>query len=195
MIRTLLTALFGGSRNIVTEVAGAFRPNAEASAQRAADAQSAALAQFAAEFAHPKQGVFDRFIDALNRLPRPIMAFGTIGFFVFAMYDPIAFGKRMAALDLVPDFLWAILLSIIGFYFGARELKKFRDRGPRLSADDVTGVIDRMQQIEAQRPEPEPAPAATKAAVSRAEPRTDAPDAAPDAATGNAAIDAWRTGQ
>ena len=185
MIRTILATLFGGGRNAATEIIETFRPNAERSAQRAADAQTAAMAQFAAEFAQPRGGLFDRFVDGLNRLPRPIMALGTIGFFGLLVHDPIAFASRMQPLELVPAELWWLIGAVVSFYFGARELQKFRERGPRLSAEDVTGVIDKMKQIEALRPEE---PDATNAPGP-------ATEAAPGATTGNAAIDAWREGR
>ena len=78
-----------------------FRENSEKSAVRAHVLQQAALTQFATEFRNPRSG-FDRFIDGMNRLPRPAMAFGVLGLFITAMVDPIWFADRMAGLSLVP---------------------------------------------------------------------------------------------
>ena len=95
LITGLMSALFGDGRNMVTETVEVFRENSENAAQRAAMGKQAALAQFAQEFRLPRKGLFDRFIDGLNRLPRPALALGTIGLFVAAMYAPVWFGERM----------------------------------------------------------------------------------------------------
>lgn len=124
VIGNLFDLVFGGSRNAVAETVEVFRENAEKAAVRGQDAQSAALAQFAAEFGGPKQGWFDRFVDGLNRLPRPLLALGTIALFVAAMVDPIWFGARMTGMALVPEPLWWLMGAIVSFYFGARYQAK-----------------------------------------------------------------------
>lgn len=88
-------------------------------------AHRAALAQFAAEFGEQPSG-FDRAVNGLNRLPRPFLAFGTLGLFIYAMADPSGFSIRMTGLAVVPDPLWWLLGAIVGFYFGARELHHMR---------------------------------------------------------------------
>ncbi len=80
VVTEVFGSVFGGGRNVVTETAEVFRVNVEAQAQRDSEASHAALAQFAAEFGGARQGWFDQFVDGLNRLPRPVMAFGVIGF-------------------------------------------------------------------------------------------------------------------
>ena len=112
----------------VVDVAEVFRPNAENEAQRTADFQSSSLSQFQSEFAHERKGWFDRFIDGVNRLPRPIMALGTMALLGSAMYDPIWFNERMIGLAYVPDPLWWLLGAVVSFYFGARELHHSRTR-------------------------------------------------------------------
>jgi Holin of 3TMs, for gene-transfer release len=67
-------------------------------------------------------------VNGLNRLPRPLLAFGTIGLFVYAMVDPVAFAQRMVGLNAVPEPLWWLLGAIVAFYFGARETHYFRNR-------------------------------------------------------------------
>ena len=78
--------------------------------------------QFASEFGGPSRGSFDDFVNGLNRLPRPTLALGTVGLFIFAMIDPYAFSSRMDGLNTVPEQLWWLLGAIVSFYFGAREL-------------------------------------------------------------------------
>ena len=127
VIDVLFGSLFGNGRNVVRETAEVFRVNAEAHSQRNAAFSTAALQQFAAEFAHPKKGLFDRFVDGLNRIPRPAMALGVLGLMVTAMADPIWFASRMQGIALVPDPLWWLLGAIVSFYFGARSQAKNAD--------------------------------------------------------------------
>lgn len=124
LIDRVLTLVFGGGRNAVAETAEVFRVNAENADARAAELQSAALAQLAAEFGLERKGWYDRFIDGLNRVPRPAMALGTLGLFVSAMVDPIWFSERMQGIALVPEPLWWLLGAIVSFYFGARHQAK-----------------------------------------------------------------------
>ena len=124
LITQVMTFLFGGGRNVVTETVEVFRENAERGAVRDADAKSAALAQFATEFALQNRGGFDRFIDGINRLPRPMLALGTIGLFVTAMYNPTWFTTRMQGVAMVPEPLWWLMGAIVSFYFGARHQVK-----------------------------------------------------------------------
>jgi hypothetical protein len=127
LIDRVLGLLFGGAGNVVKETAEVFRENAEGRAEREAALSHAALAQFAAEFAGPRPGLFDRAIDGLNRLPRPALALGTLGLFVAAMVDPVWFAARMQGVALVPEPLWWLMGAIVSFYFGARHQAKAQD--------------------------------------------------------------------
>lgn len=124
LMAMLLNGLFGGGRNVVRETVEVFRENTEASAQRGAEMRGQALAQHASEFSHPEKGGFDRFMDGVNRLPRPALALGIVALFVAAMIDPIWFSARMQGLALVPEPLWWLLGVIVSFYFGARHQTK-----------------------------------------------------------------------
>jgi hypothetical protein len=115
----------GGAAKGVAEV---FVPSATRRMELSAEAQGAALAQLGAEFGHAPEGWFDRVVNGLNRLPRPLLAFGTLGLFVHAMVDPEGFARRMVGLNAVPEPLWWLLGAIVAFYFGARETHYFRTR-------------------------------------------------------------------
>lgn len=112
----------------VKGVAEVFTPSATKRMELSAKAQMAALDEFGAEFANPSLSSFDRLINGLNRLPRPLLAFGTIGLFIYAMVDPQAFAGRMVGLNAVPEPLWWLLGAVVAFYFGARETFYFRNR-------------------------------------------------------------------
>lgn len=134
LIGDLLGVLMGGGRNAVRETVEVFRPNAEASEVREAARAQAALAQFAAEFQVARRGRFDRAVDGLNRLPRPMLALGTLGLFAAALVDPVWFAQRMQGLALVPEPLWWLMGAIVSFYFGARHQAKTQELQRALAA-------------------------------------------------------------
>jgi hypothetical protein len=151
-----------------TQVAEVFTPNATRRMELSAEAYRAALDEHGEEFKYARPGFFDRFVNGLNRMPRPMLALGTLGLFVFAMVDPVSFAERMVGLAYVPEPLWWLLGAIVSFYFGAREAYYFRSRQAR----DL------------------PAPAKGAAAAPAAGPGA-AADAAP--AEENAALSEWRS--
>ena len=189
MIGRIFGSLFGGGRNVIVETAEVFRPNAEASDQRTAEAQASALQQMAAEFGGGN-GAFNGLVNGLNRLPRPLITFGVLGLFISAMIDPIWFASRMEGLTLVPEPLWTLMGIIVGFYFGARELHKFRSGQMAREAariQDQTGqVVENIRALEALRADspgaadPGPDARATLNAVRAAE---------------NPALEDWRAGR
>lgn len=104
------------------EVAEVFVPNQSAAQEFEHLEHEAALKQYGHEYRLVQEGWFNQFVNGMNRLPRPVLALGTVGLFVFAMLDPKAFAQRMIGLDTVPHELWWLLGAIVSFYFGAREL-------------------------------------------------------------------------
>ena len=147
LIERMFTLVFGDQSNMVRETVEVFRENAEAGAQRGADARAQAMAQFGMEFVAPRKGKFDRFMDGLNRLPRPALALGTLGLFVSAMVSPLWFSERMQGIALVPEPLWWLLGVIVSFYFGARHQVKSQEF-QREIADTVARVPQVLQNIE-----------------------------------------------
>lgn len=152
----VLSFLFGGGRNVLRELAESFGENAEAGSQRGAALRGQAMAQFAAEFAGARPSRFDRIIDGVNRLPRPMMALGTLGMFVAAMVDPVWFAQRMQGIALVPEPLWWLLGVIVSFYFGARHQRKTQDFQREIAstmarAPEVMGNLDRLEALRSGR--------------------------------------------
>ncbi len=154
VIQQLAALLFGSGTNVVKETAEVFRENAEAGAGRDAELRSQALAQMAAEFALERKGRFDRFVDALNRLPRPAMAFGTLGLFVAAMVNPLWFAERMQGVALVPEPLWWLLGVIVSFYFGARHQAKTQDlqREMAVTLSRAPQMIENVRRLRSLEP-------------------------------------------
>lgn len=141
LIDLVLGAVFGSGRNVVRETAEVFRVNAEAASQRENDAVNTALQQHAGEFRDARQG-FDRFMDGLNRLPRPVMALGCIGLIGSSMASPVWFAERMQGLALVPEALWWLIGAVVSFYFGARHQAKGQD-----FHRDIASTVARMPQV------------------------------------------------
>ena len=185
MIERILGLLLGGGGNIVRDTAEVFRENTEAGAQRAASAQNQAMIQYAAEFGTASRGRFDRFMDGLNRLPRPALALGTLGMFVAAMIDPIWFASRMQGVSLVPEPLWWLLGVVVSFYFGARHQMKTQEFQSSIARTiaNAPQVAQSIQSIQAMRFD----------APNSAENDLDVPlYTAVDVAAANPALEDWR---
>lgn len=146
----LMGVLFGNGRNTLQETVQIFRENAEEGAKRSAEVQMEALRQHAAEFKIPRKGWFDRLIDGLNRLPRPMLALGTLALFISAMTEPVWFAERMQGIALVPEPLWWLLGVIVSFYFGARHQVKSQNF-QREIAETMSRVPQVVKNIETLR--------------------------------------------
>lgn len=196
LIDRVFGALFGSGGNLIQQTAEVFVENAEKGAARGAVLRGEALAQYAQEFAGTRRGLFDRVMDAINRLPRPALALGTLALFVAAMADPIWFATRMQGMALVPEPLWWLLGAIVSFYFGARHQLKNQQFQRQVAASVALTpqVLDNIQTLASLRSEPE----ATQKAIntSRSEPvlTQEVPSTLntdPKAFTQNAALQDW----
>ncbi len=156
-------ALGGGSLegigNAAEGLSEVFVPNATRALELAAQIQEATLEAASAEFQYAGSGWFDRAINGLNRVPRPMLALGTLALFGYAMTDPVGFAERMVGLNEVPEPLWWLLGAIVSFYFGARELHYARvpgvGRGSAGGASNRRGLRDRLGGVFGRRREAE----------------------------------------
>ncbi|WP_415184560.1 holin family protein [Phaeovulum sp.] len=130
----LIDKIIGGSAattalgNAAVGLAEVLTPNATKKMEASQAAYIAALDEHGAEFQYVRPGWFDRFVNGLNRMPRPMLALGTLALFISAMVDPVTFAQRMVGLGYVPEPLWWLLGAVVSFYFGAREAHYFRVR-------------------------------------------------------------------
>ena len=160
LIGNLFNLVFGSGRNVLVETAGAFRENAESGAARSKEVQLAAMAAHSAEFYPARRGWFDRAMDGVNRLPRPMMALGCLGLMISAMVNPVWFAERMAGIALVPEPLWWLLGVIVSFYFGARHQAKGQEfqRSIAETMIQVPDVVQNLQHLQSlKRPKGNPA--------------------------------------
>lgn len=154
LIENILGRVFGDGRNVVAETAEVFRVNADKADQRMVEVSEATLQQFASEFAHPRKGLFDQFVDGLNRLPRPMLALGTIGLFICAMMEPAWFSERMIGVALIPEPMWWLMGAIVSFYFGARHQVKGQDFQKSVARTIALGKA--IEQVQPPRPQAKP---------------------------------------
>lgn len=159
LIRDLLFGGLSGVGEAAATVGRVFVGDKAARQAQRHDETMAVLDQYAAEFRRLENRTWwDALVDGLNRLPRPLLALGTVGLFAYAMVEPVGFAIRMQGLDLVPDELWYLLGAVVGFFFGARELAHSRDL--RVSAADqkakVAAVVDNITQLQTLRTEVTP---------------------------------------
>ncbi len=87
----------------------------------------------------PKAG-FDRVMDALNRLPRPLMALGTLALIMTALIDPVWFSARMNALSQMPEALWWLIGAVISLFFGAR----YQTQGQQFQREIIGALVTPM---------------------------------------------------
>ena len=137
--------------NAATGVAEVFRVNETRKLELDEEAYARAINQLGQEFQTVRPGFFDGFVNGLNRLPRPLLALGTMALFIYAMVEPQGFSLRMVGLQQVPEPLWWLLGAIVGFYFGAREAHHFRHRV--WPANEVKTSVTTTQQVAVKRPD------------------------------------------
>ena len=74
LMERMFGLLFGNGGNVIKDTVEVFRENAEAGSQRSNAVQMQAMKEYGQEFVVPRQGIFDQFMDGVNRLPRPALA-------------------------------------------------------------------------------------------------------------------------
>ena len=95
----------------------------------------------------PKAG-FDRALDALNRLPRPFMAMGTLALIAAALIDPVWFSARMDALAQMPEALWWLIGAVVSLFFGAR----YQTQGQQFQREVIGAMANSAQPVRVMTP-------------------------------------------
>jgi hypothetical protein len=117
-----------------------------------ADARSAVYQQFSNEFGHSKT-FWDGLIDGINRLPRPLMTFGTIYLFWLCWNDPVSFMRGATALQAMPKEGWYILGAIVTFWFAAKLPNDFGKYKSSAFIGDIKKELSRGQNIQSKAPQ------------------------------------------
>jgi len=167
----------------------AIRGDKQEQDQQQAGYRTQVAANYAAEFApRANRTWWDSLVDGLNRLPRPALVTLVLGYFITAWRSPETFAAINAGLATVPEPMWWVLGSVIGFYFAAREFHHRRRSGEFRAAAKAARELDAIRREAEQAPDRQepPAPAAGVATDD-----ADAHQAAPSEPT-NPSIRAWR---
>lgn len=189
MLGKLLSFVIGGGVKAVSEAVTPFTGDKVQAEDNRHDESIARLSQYTAEFAD-RQGRtwWDSFIDGLNRLPRPLMAFGVISLFIWASADPARFAASAQAWALIPDEMWIVLGAIITFFFGDRTLLGMR-RGKGPTPEQVRAVLDTQRSIADMLPATPPPPDSATPTVPDTRYRAEMADASKPLS--NAVIEEW----
>ncbi len=145
VVSQILKPFMGSSGQGLVNSIEIFKENSEKRAVRDLELKKSVIDQFSNEFSYGYSSKFNAFIDGVNRLPRPLMAFGAIGIWVSAMIDPIWFATRMQSLALVPEPLWWLVGVVVSFYFGGRFQMKSQEFKQNLAM--MPQEIDKMRQV------------------------------------------------
>jgi hypothetical protein len=153
MLDKLFSFLGGGVLNGVQGITKTIWGDKSARDQQAHDEQQSVQAGYQAEFNAPeKQGIFNQFVDGMNRLVRPFYTFGTMGLFVWCAVNPASFAVAMQAMVLIPEMLWYIMATIIAFWFGGRLLENMPKKITAPSLETVKQVLNNQAAIRAADP-------------------------------------------
>ena len=115
-----------------------------------------AQSQYSAEFRKENKNWFDSLIDGYNRIPRPAIVSLVVAYFITSFTNPEYFKIVNDGLTSVPEPMWYVLLTIIGFYFGARHLEnrikmknEFSTKVIEVSSPETNTVgIKRLRSLE-----------------------------------------------
>jgi hypothetical protein len=112
-----------------------FMPRLPTAADRALDLADAVLQRARAEGPPPglsalpprSRSAYDRMVDAMNRLPRPLMVLGSLALLGSALIAPDWFATRMDTLSRMPEALWWIIGAVVSLHFGGRYQERAQD--------------------------------------------------------------------
>lgn len=121
----LIAKLFSGG--IIDSVGGVIRSifgDKQERERYSHEQQISVQDSYAAEFLAPeKKHWFNMFVDGANRLVRPLFTYGIVLMFWWAATNPQEFAVYIKTLQIVPESMWTIMWTIIGFWFGGRILE------------------------------------------------------------------------
>jgi hypothetical protein len=88
-----------------------------------------------------RRAAYDRLLDAVNRLPRPLMVLGSLSLIASALVAPDWFQARMDALSDMPEALWWIIGAVLSLHFGARYQDRSQDFRREMAGTAPTTLI------------------------------------------------------
>lgn len=76
----------------------------------------------------PKTG-FDRFIDAVSRLPRLLMLFGSVAILCWPIWDTEGFTLWALAVEKIPENIWMLIFMVFSSWAATKFTRDFKARG------------------------------------------------------------------
>ncbi len=98
-----------------------------------------------------KKHWWDRIIDGINRLPRPLFSFGLFTLFFIGAVAPEIFNKIMISYSAAPSMFWVIAITIITSWFGGRIVREFGGFNKLLGSVSPKAVIEGILESRKQR--------------------------------------------
>ena len=150
-----ITGLFskGGSAiGKIGDIAKSIWGNQESRDKYAYKQEMSVQDSYAAEFLAPeKKHWFNMLVDGVNRLVRPLFTYGIMAMFIWAAIDPKDFYVYIKNIEIIPEAMWWVMLTIIGFWFGGRlfEIGKMPSTriDPRVAQDIFNERADRQAEM------------------------------------------------
>jgi hypothetical protein len=145
-ILSAISGIFRGIGGVVGKIFGSKEQRDKDASEEVQLSKEIMLAEYRASA--NRRDFFTVFVDGLNRLVRPTFSYGIIAFFAWVVVDPVQFTVSMQALALVPDFMYGIFLTIIGFWFGGRIVEKYADARLQIPSDSqLRQVLEKQKEI------------------------------------------------
>ncbi len=112
----------------VKDVAEVFVGNRRAREDNQHEENTSIFGAYSSEWSYQanNRSGWDAFWDGVNRMPRPLCVLIIVGLFPWCAYDPESFERSMRALGVMPEMMWWLIMTILGFYFGAKSYEKSR---------------------------------------------------------------------
>ena len=98
-----------------------------------------------------KKHWWDRFIDGISRLPRPLFSFGLFILFFIGAVAPDVFNNIMISYSAAPSMFWVIAITIITSWFGGRIVQEFGGFKKLLGSVSPKTVIESILESRKQR--------------------------------------------
>jgi len=132
----------------VVNVKSAWSGNQRERDQQHSSQFMAGMQSYSSEFSpRNNRSRWDSFWNGINRMPRPLIVITVFSYFGLAYFNPTEFQILNIALSGVPDQMWWVMSSVVGFYFVAREFHKNREKSMALSDRDFQVQQTRIAKL------------------------------------------------
>ena len=157
MLKQIGKFLTGGVAEPIRQISGQFIAPADRKREMNHELDLAIMKSFDTYLSSEPKSWYERVIKAANMAPRPALALGTIGLFVYAFVDPVNFAIAIAGIANIPIGLWTLLTTISGFYFIGRgqvkslegQANKFKLENLEKSTQLILDAKQRLQEMKA----------------------------------------------